>query len=409
MSYFLAIWLCMPSFIMVVFSLSSLGAGLVFTSLFVFMLTLLSNFRRCVRVGRLYLVIIVAAIISALLAHYLIEQPFTNKQAMAGIGLLVLAFTVPTVLHYYFARSPRDVARELRRSFLGFAVIGLLGLMWPVQLGAIAGLAHPVFPFSEPSHFALAYGQIASLAILCVPKNGRTLIVVFSFMLAFGFPNTTLLAVEVLLLFVTIPFWAIISFPVVFGAVAGFLLHYAPNSLSYFSERMASDQNLSRLVYMQGWESLVSVNIETNGVGIGFQNLGQEAPGMTTVLIRALTNGVDLNREDGGFLLAKIGGEFGLLGLAIILVWLIMAVWAGIRLRRELRRQPTRERAISLIPLGSVYISIVEVLVRGAGYFSPTFLLTIYFVFPALKILTSKTANWRIGQSPQLPRIQRSA
>lgn len=410
MSYLLAIWLCMPSFLMVVFSFSSLAAGLIATSFLAFLLTLLSNLKRSIRIGRSYLVILVTAVISVLLSRYLVQQPLSHKQVLAMVGLAVLAFAAPTLLHHYFSRNVRDVSRELRWTFFAFVVIGLVGVFWPIRLGPFAALNHPIFPFSEPSHFALAYGQVAALALFFFRRKGRLLVVTTSFLLAVGLPNTTMLMVALLLLFVTASFRFLMIFPLVAGAVIGLLLNSSPDSLAYFSDRLASGENLSHLVYMQGWESLISANLETNGIGIGFQNLGNEAPGVATEIIRTLTNEIDLNREDGGFLLAKIVGEFGLLGLVATLFLLALAIWSGIRMRHELKFRLNTKRAIVLIPLGSVFISTVEILVRGVGYFSPTFILTIYFIIPAVRVLTGTASNSIIrGPSPQTPRIQPTA
>jgi len=401
MNYLLAAWLCMPSFLMVLFSLPSLAIGLLFTALTAMFSTLLLNLKRQVQFSRTYLSILALAVISIVVSHFAAQQPFTQKQGLAIVGLVILAFAVPTVLHYYFSRQASSVSRELKWTYLIFVVIGVIGVVSPIRVGPFLGLNQPIFPFSEPSHFTLAYAQIASLALVFMRQKGRLLVVSTSFFLALGLPNVTMLAVAVLFLLIVVSVRALLFLVLASVTVTGYILSSYPESLVYFTDRLVSGEteNLSRLVYIQGWESLISANSATNGVGIGFQNLGNEPPGVATEIIRVLTNEIDLNRFDGGFLFSKMGGEFGFAGIIVGLFLLILAIWSGIRVRRELKLKLNVNDAITVIPLCSTYIFVVEMMIRGVGYFSPTLMLTIYFIPHALRRLRNKLPEKNIKQN----------
>lgn len=405
MNYLLAVWLCLPSFLMVVFSLPSLAIGLIFTSLAAMLSTLLLNLKRRVQFSKPYLLILIAAVISIFVSHYAVQQPFTQKQGLGIVGLAVLAFTAPTVFHYYFSRQADRVSRELKWMYLIFFVIGMVGIVSPIRVGPFLPLNHPVFPFSEPSHFTLAYAQIASFALVFMRKRGRMLVVALSFLLALSLPNVTMLAVAFLLLLITVSVRIFLFLVLALAASMSYVLSLYPESLVYFTDRLVSGdaENLSRLVYVQGWESLILANLSTNWVGVGFQNLGNEPPGAATEIIRILTNEIDLNRLDGGFLFAKIGGEFGVVGVVVGGGLLILAILSGIKVRRKLKSELNTGDAALTIPLCSSYIFVVELMVRGVGYFSPTLILTLYFIPKAIGILRNKVpgkaAVHKVGRS----------
>lgn len=391
MNYLLAVWLCMPSFLMAAFSLPSLAIGLIATSIATMFSTLL-NLNCRLRIDKFYLAFLAAATISVFLSHYLAQQPLTSKQGSSLAGLVVLAFGASTVLRYYFTRDANRISQELKRTYLFFLAIGLIAILFPIRVGPYATLASPVFPFLEPSHYSLAYAQIASLTLPLLKPNRRLLLLLASFVLAFFLPSMTILVIALFLLLVTASVRWLLSVAITMVPVTLFITTSAPDILIYFTDRLMGGDavNLSRVAYIQGWESLISAISTTNGLGIGFQNLGNEPSGEATAIISTLTNDSTLNREDGGFLFAKIGGEFGLVGVITALSLLVLAILSGIKLRRELKFRLSTKDALALIPLSSTYIVIVEMLIRGVGYFSSSFILAIYFAPKALHILRNK-------------------
>ena len=407
MSYLLVIWFFLPSFLMVVFSFPSLAIGLVATSLAAMLLTLSLNLKSQLRIGRPYLVILMAAAFSILLSHFLAQQPFSSKQGLSLASLVILAFGASTSLQYFFSRGITSVSKSVKKTFWLLVVGGLIGIILPLRVGPYANAAQPVFPFIEPSHYALAYGQITAITLPFLKRKARLFVVSASFLLAFLLPNTTMLVTAFLLLMVTASIRSIMFTAMAFGTLAFFITTMAPDFFSYFTDRLtgSESENLSRLVYIQGWENFISAMTTTDGLGIGFQNLGNEPPGEATEIISRLTDESTLNRADGGFLFAKLGGEFGVVGVAAALSLLALAILAGIRIRREFKFRLNAERALAIIPLCSTYVVIVEMLIRGMGYFSPSLILTIFFIPQTLYLLRNKTAN-SLQQEDDLRRDQ---
>lgn len=389
-SYLLILWFFLPSFLMAVASLPSLAIGLLATSVIGGLPTLLSDFRRRIQVGRYYLMVLGAVAVSVLMAHFAAGQPFSSKQGSSFLAVAVLGFLVPTMFHYYFSRKARDVARELRWTYLLLIFIGLVGIVLPFRVGPYEALAHPVFPFLEPSHYGLAYAQVASITLPFMKRGQRMLVVIVSFILALGFPNVTMLVTALLLLMVTAPVWSMLVLLALSVPVGMLVSTVAPDAVVYFMDRISGSggANLSRLVYMQGWESLVSANVATNGIGIGFQNLGNEPEGAASIIIRSLTGDASLNRADGGFLIAKIGGELGIVGIIVSIFLVFLSVLSGKKMRDALKRDMDIGTARAILPFCSTYIFLVEMLVRGVGYFSPSLFLAAYFIPKAL-------AAWR--------------
>lgn len=392
MNALLAVWLCLPSFLMAVFSLSSLAVGLIVTSTVAMLATLLLNFNHRLRIDTLYLVFLAAAALSVLLSHFLVQQPFSSKQGSSLAGLLVLAVGSSTMLHYYFSRGAKNISRGMKWVYFLLVAIGLINVALPIRIGPYADLFRPVFPFLEPSHYALVYAQIASLTLPFFKKLGRFMVVMISFLLALSFPNTTMLVIALLLLLVTASFRFLFFTALIIAPATLSVTTSTPDLFAYFTDRLSSagTENLSRLVYIQGWESLNSAIAISNGIGIGFQNLGNEPPGQATAILARLLGDLTLNRADGGFLFAKLGGEFGVVGIIISLSLLVLSIWSLFRLRRELPYKLDSESALALIPLCSTYIVIVEILIRGVGYFSPSLILAIYFIPLTVRVLRNK-------------------
>ena len=95
--------------------------------------------------------------------------------------------------------------------------------------------------------------------------------------------------------------------------------------LTYFSDRLkltTDSDNLSVLVFVQGWQLAYNSLKETYGLGIGIQQLGfvkvETEAGDT--IIRLL--GRNVNDTDAGLTFGKIVSEFGLLGVFLIIIYL---------------------------------------------------------------------------------------
>ena len=266
----------------------------------------------------------------------------------------------------YLAAPAYRLERSLKGCYLLLAILALL---------SVAGLAppspenwrKPIFPFSEPSMFALAFIPLQIYVCVVAKAPGRLATLLLALILAVLVQSLTLVVGCALVVLVSMRWRQKIFIGLLVGAIAMQLdLTYFANRLHFFS----NEPNLSTLVYIQGWEMIFESLKRSNGLGIGFQQLGVHGTDvMAAQLIRAMLDGNDLNTLDGGFVLAKLASDFGFFGILAAVAYLFLALRSLVTLRRaasgKVRMIPALTFAHSCVLSYSV-----EFFVRGSGYFT---------------------------------------
>ena len=244
-----------------------------------------------------------------------------------------------------------------------------------------------VFPFGEPSNFSLFFGPFFLLYFCQLSSNPKRFLVILAVAsLAASVQSMTLLIYIVLALSLIIRL-SLISF-LIFIPTSIFGIFFILND-PYFLTRIIlspDSDNLTVLVYLQGLFAAYNALIDTNGFGLGFQMLGTQPPSEISYKIMTILNqgqgGIGLNRQDGGFVAAKLIAELGVLGIFLLLYYIFLFFCVFFKLRRVIYRHQRLE-ASYLFSLVFIYASFVEVFVRGTGYFSPSLFLffVAFFVF----------------------------
>ena len=218
-----------------------------------------------------------------------------------------------------------------------------------------------LFPFTEPSHFALAFGPIYLYRSIAAPKRQQWVWLAFGVLSAIVLKNATLLAFAFgaamlcrrLLLLTSVATIAILT--------------TAATHLSYFTSRAditSHSRNLSVLVYIQGWEFLWRSLILSHGWGLGFQQLGIVPLHLgITRLIRSYANGVTLNTMGGSFVFSKLGSEFGVFGVFLAVCFGILCIKSIMRLRSMTSLKHSTFARCIIISFG------IDMFIRGTGYF----------------------------------------
>jgi hypothetical protein len=225
-----------------------------------------------------------------------------------------------------------------------------------------------IFPFSETSHFVLAFLPVLLYRCVTSTHRGAFAWLIFGFVIAIGLESMTLL--------VGCLVTAIVCRRAVLIAMVGLLVGVAvaPFRLDYFISRVAlsdTTDNLSTLVYVQGWQLLIEAINQTYGWGVGFEQLGRRGTTVAaadTIATVLFGSGVDaLNLTDGGFVFAKLVGEMGIFGFLLT----VLFVAGAIRSIRVLRRREAvaREPPLVLFSRCVLVSYIVDMFVRGTGYF----------------------------------------
>ena len=140
----------------------------------------------------------------------------------------------------------------------------------------------------------------------------------------------------------------------------------------YFHERINifGTKNLSLLVFLCGWERAYISFLDTNGLGVGLNQLGNSSYiGYFRDTLIGLHKPL-LNLHDGGTTAPKIISEFGILGVILIIIYLKIFVKNFIIF--------ISVHYISskfLLFLSFLLASFLELFVRGTGYFNVNILM----------------------------------
>ena len=117
---------------------------------------------------------------------------------------------------------------------------------------------------------------------------------------------------------------------------------------------------------------LVEAMTRSLGWGVGFEQLGVQGTNVSAAdAILMLSSIESLNVLDGGFVLAKLGAEFGVFGILLCVGFTVASVRSLLALRRG------GERAAIVFARCVVVCFIVDMFVRGTGYFAGSTLLAV--------------------------------
>jgi hypothetical protein len=324
--------------------------------------------------------IVLCAIPHAALADHFL--PIDLARLFKTLPLLFLLLASGMVLGKVMAEANDGALRRaLHLSFLIFFLSVLF---------RIAGLQPPTggnfpkstFPFTETSHFALAFAPV--LLYKCVTSAGTRQLgwLFFGFAIAVGLESATLLFGCLLA--------AIVCRRILLVTLAGTVLALGvvPFGLEYFTSRLDLSEggsNISTLVYIQGWQILQESLARSFGWGVGFQQMGIHGTQVSAAdTLLALSGADPTNVMDGSFVFAKLGAELGVFGLLLGIVFLIAAVRSVRALRND------KERVAITFARCVLVTFIVDMFVRGTGYFAGSTLLAI-----ACGCVLAANSRWR--------------
>jgi hypothetical protein len=381
--------LSLPALASVIFGIGSAAPGLLFACSLLFAVGGLPNSFR-LRQQRELLALFLFMLSGAFVG--ILNFGFDNigKSIGSSILLTFCCYVISAVLTHLRRAIRNNRKFSTGTIFLTFVIFGICGLAGFLNFGNYATFDYPVFPFAEPSHYAIAMLTCAVVYLTTNPtRNCWLLTCLVTTALALSFPNTTLAVAAMML-------WAIGLPPLFFALATGLLavgvfLFGNVEIFQYFVDRVSLTEettNTSALVYMQGLEAIGYVWDKKMILGLGFQALGSEPAGIVADAIFSF-NGEYKNRADGGFLLAKLLGEFGLLGAIVAFVFTAFALASYIKLNKHFRSgtSPLLRRVESrdlLLLYGLSYTILLELYVRSFGYFSATLILAILANFSLL-------------------------
>ncbi len=314
------------------------------------------------------LVIIVLLSVHAFISNSLTgEIDFNRFFGSAAILLLLLANAQFAALKLMRV-PPGNLVTAASHIMLLLVMIGLAGALNAPSLGP-GDNAKPVVIFSEPSHFGLALLPLLLFRCAVAGRLVQILWITVALGVAASLQSLTMVAGICALSATLLPKRVLIpmAVPVIVVALTAI-------DLTYYASRLdlsADSDNLSTLVFLQGWENALLNFQETHGVGVGFQQFGIAGSlGQIAKKIAELQSGQALGLLDGGTTASKLIGEFGISGILIILVFVFFALRSVLYIRRA-QQLPSRlrdKRRLFFCSLITTYT--FELFIRGVGYFS---------------------------------------
>jgi len=367
-------FLFLPSFIKIVGGASSMAVG-VFVSC---LISIVISGTKLPRLGnpKFIGVLIISLVVTHMIVNLFLElNDFSLKKLLSWVILFVM------VLSGYFSTKLYDKETNVKEIIkwisIGTFCFAIVGVFVKFPFIGYEKFKGSVFPFSEPSHLAITTDAILFALALFSESKKRAFIILLVLVLGALFPSLILIVFALLMIGV---FYVknLQSFLIISIIIILLLIVIIPSTdfLTYFIQRLSFEKtntNQTALVYMQGWEDAIIGFKESNGLGIGFQNMGTLPPGDFGKIILRTAHSFK-NRNDGGFLASKIICEFGMLGILIIGYYLILFYRSVDFIRKRTVKKTFIVDEFEPALLFShciIIVFFIEIFARGYGYFSP--------------------------------------
>ena len=363
----------LPSIFMMVFNASSMAGGLfVALCLIICTLLILSAFRwksQDMTGGIVLIIIVMCVVMIHGVISYLIYDNFDSNRFLLTYFFLL-----------FFLLGAFSFAKLTLKVTLAQADIAVKFVFYILLLSSIAAILNfspfssgqnkPVFFFYEPSHFALSFLPFL-LYIIITSASGkfRILLCLSAYSIALLLESFTLVVGVTIIACLCLPLRQLLFFI----SFIGILIALNAESLDHYVSRVdifSDNLNLTTLVYLSGWESAFLNVKETFGIGVGFQQLGVFwGLGEYREILSAMGH-YDLNLMGGGFVGAKLIGEFGVLGIVLLLFYLSYCAKIIFMIRKDLLgvTQPHLRTNVFFYSFFVMYG--MDLFFRGTGYFS---------------------------------------
>lgn len=370
-----------PSFFYVVLNITSTALGLFFAVVLVFMFVLTKQLRLSNRLLTAFFAMFFFLYLYNIALFGIGGYPIDNRVVFSSYFFVFMVFVAYSFAEYLLRSDDGLFVKSLFVISFIAVVLGVYSYSIDQNFLGYKRYVKSVFPFAEPSHYAITMGPILFGSGFLFSLKWRIAFVFFSLIFAILSPSLIMLLFSLLMILFFFK-WNIVKVGLLFPLVLmSIYLIFTSDQGAYFIERLSFSEttNLTALVYLQGWSDMVMALQYSNMLGIGFQNLGVLNPSYYGELIYSLA-GEYKNRNDGGFLASKIISELGMVGVFFIILYFIFFIRSSLFLIRFVRKGGGYPSVFILSNALIVSFS-VELFARGYGYFSPGFFLFIASFF----------------------------
>jgi hypothetical protein len=330
---------------------------------------------------------VLLAVLAWMMVSLLIAQagPCSDHLAKSILSMPILAFLTLAGLEVgrradqaQWLRLQRTASWLLFIAFSAFALEWLFPNLYPAKVGyraegRLSGL------FLEPSHAAFALFPCLAILLVSEDKTKRRMgALALVGLLVFSRSSTLVALTAAWIAYRLVVQGKVrqaafsvlaIALVVSLGAIVNYSQFLLPTvaRISGIAAPGETD-NISSLVYAQGWQDAWFNLRRTHGLGLGLNRMGCGAlPDVPARFALSLVAGEDLNGEDGSFLFAKIVSEAGVAGIAF---YIGVAIW-WVRLERRLRRRAADPSRFALATQAAlIFCFLSSSIIRGEGYFA---------------------------------------
>ena len=376
---FILIMLILPSIILEFFNTSSYADGLSV----VMIIVLVGCYRHISRIKflskKLWLTYLV------FLGYLLIQGLFGFAPTTKGLLSVVLLGMMVLTAYFSVAWLTNTVDNDVKKHVCGLYVFVLIvGL---VNVSLIQDNTS-IFPFGEFSHYGLILGSF-SIAVYHFTYSiyKKNLITFLLLLIGLSGPNLTTLVFVPILISFQLSARRMINVCLLLALIIYLALH-----VQYIKSRLGFDvnetSNLSTLVYLQGWDFAQEGLYKSDGLGIGFQNLGTTITLKSQASVKIMSmmhSSHPLNFNDGGFLASKIISELGIFGIILLIMYVALCYKSFFILRNKKANLTKKE----IWAYSTIIGFSVEVFIRGMGYFSVgvfLFLIALLYIWCSIKL-----------------------
>ena len=270
-----------------------------------------------------------------------------------------------------FIISKNEHLRDVINIFLFILIIGGLAAIFGYSAYGPLNMRKPTFVYSEVSHYALGIGPFLCYGLFANKGYLLKFFLITSILLIGFFVQSTALLVT--FFFAIYPLINSIWMKYFFILISIIFVVYFGGD--YFINRLSvlpSSSNETNWVYLQGIEEAFLSLRNTYGIGLGPQQMGFEDPsGEYSQLVYSI-QGDYINRYDGSIGFSKIISEFGVLGILICLIYLMLFLKSYIYLA-NLNQNKIQTSQYVILSHSFIYMFFVYMFVRGGGYFGPNY------------------------------------
>jgi hypothetical protein len=320
--------------------------------------------------------------------------------------LLFLLMEISAIIFYLNLSSIDENIR--RNTFIIFSIfyicIGFFTFFVSDYFGLFAkGVSKQMYFFNEPSHYAFLGSSLVIYLFMSLRSYLFIVFFITTTIIAMLWANLTLFLVIMFATFLRIliknfkfsiligVFFIVFILAIASGNIPIENPYLKESQIKLYNLFFTPKENISELtvlVYLQGWEYMVSALKQFSFLGLGFQQMGTvflESESQT----RMISRGYNLNIAGGGFNASKIIVEFGFIGILAIFFYLKKTIWFLWVLLKQNSSYQNMSIYNDLILYFSFMTSfLIPLFIRGTSYFNFSFFVLILgfcFIFDRLK------------------------